>query len=112
MAEKSSLEDNERVCKIIYKAVYADTKNFNIYNNFCQDDMKLNEIWHACRKIQNTIFRYGYDICAEFCPYDPRGTGLISRKLATNCKISKIIFLNFTFMQKQYLATFWANTRA
>lgn len=43
-----------------------------------QLDIKLNEIWKACRKIQDTIFRYGYDISKDFCEHDPQGKGLIS----------------------------------
>uniref|UniRef100_A0A1A9VKK1 EF-hand domain-containing protein n=1 Tax=Glossina austeni TaxID=7395 RepID=A0A1A9VKK1_GLOAU len=44
-------------------------------------NLNLNEIWKACRKIQDAIFRYGFDICAEFCPHDPKGKGLISESL-------------------------------
>ncbi|XP_058985391.1 uncharacterized protein LOC101892754 isoform X1 [Musca domestica] len=44
-------------------------------------DIKLNEIWKACRKIQDTIFRYGYDISKDFCEHDPQGKGLISESL-------------------------------
>ncbi|XP_073820133.1 uncharacterized protein [Musca autumnalis] len=44
-------------------------------------DIKLNEIWKACRKIQDAIFRYGYNIAKEFCEHDPQGKGLISESL-------------------------------
>uniref|UniRef100_A0A034VES4 Uncharacterized protein n=1 Tax=Bactrocera dorsalis TaxID=27457 RepID=A0A034VES4_BACDO len=47
-------------------------------------NLNLNEIWRACRKIQATIFRYGFDICADFVEHDPNCTGLISNSLFTS----------------------------
>ncbi|XP_004533214.1 uncharacterized protein LOC101452318 [Ceratitis capitata] len=47
-------------------------------------NLNLNEIWRACRKIQATIFRYGFDICADFEEHDPNCTGLISDSLFTS----------------------------
>ncbi|XP_075148195.1 uncharacterized protein LOC142222120 [Haematobia irritans] len=44
-------------------------------------DVKLNEIWKACRKIQDALFKHGFNIAKEFCPYDPQGKGLISESL-------------------------------
>ncbi|XP_053950667.1 uncharacterized protein LOC128858424 [Anastrepha ludens] len=46
-------------------------------------DLNLNEIWRACRKIQDSIFRYGFNICADFLEHDPNCTGLISDSLFT-----------------------------
>ncbi|XP_037810226.1 uncharacterized protein LOC119602666 [Lucilia sericata] len=46
-----------------------------------RQDLNLNEIWKACRKIQDAIFRYGFNICDDFCIHDPAGKGLISESL-------------------------------
>ncbi|XP_067627321.1 uncharacterized protein [Eurosta solidaginis] len=46
-----------------------------------REDLNLNEIWRACRKIQATIFRYGFNLRADFVQHDPKCTGLISDSL-------------------------------
>lgn len=45
-----------------------------------QEDIELNQIWRACRKIQGAIFRYNFDICADLKQHDPDCTGYVSGK--------------------------------
>ncbi|XP_030370980.1 uncharacterized protein LOC115621463 [Scaptodrosophila lebanonensis] len=48
-----------------------------------REDMELNEIWRACRKIQGAIFRYKFDICKDLKQHDPHCTGFVSKSMFT-----------------------------
>ncbi|XP_064553144.1 LOW QUALITY PROTEIN: uncharacterized protein LOC135438677 [Drosophila montana] len=49
-----------------------------------REEMELNQIWRACRKIQGAIFRYNFDICADLKQHDPDCTGYVSESIFTS----------------------------
>ncbi|EDW84080.1 uncharacterized protein Dwil_GK13946 [Drosophila willistoni] len=48
-----------------------------------REDMELNQVWRACRKIQGAIFRYNFDICSDLKQHDPQCSGFISESIFT-----------------------------
>ncbi|EDW24146.1 GL23541 [Drosophila persimilis] len=48
-----------------------------------REDMELNQVWRACRKIQGAIFRYNFDICADLKQQDPGCSGFVSEPIFT-----------------------------
>ncbi|XP_033149875.1 uncharacterized protein LOC108601541 [Drosophila busckii] len=48
-----------------------------------REDMELNQVWRACRKIQSAIFRYNFDICADLKQFDPECSGFVSESIFT-----------------------------
>ncbi|KAH8388320.1 hypothetical protein KR093_003853 [Drosophila rubida] len=49
-----------------------------------REEMELNQIWRACRKIQGAIFRHNFDICADIQMHDPDCTGFVSESIFTS----------------------------
>ncbi|KAL7730468.1 hypothetical protein ACLKA6_000475 [Drosophila palustris] len=49
-----------------------------------REEMELNQIWRACRKIQGAIFRHNFDICADIKVHDPDCTGFVSEAIFTS----------------------------
>ncbi|TDG51444.1 hypothetical protein AWZ03_002239 [Drosophila navojoa] len=49
-----------------------------------REEMELNQIWRACRKIQGAIYRYNFDICADLKQHDPDCTGYVSESIFTS----------------------------
>ncbi|EDV92987.1 uncharacterized protein LOC6563620 [Drosophila grimshawi] len=61
-----------------------------------REEMELNQIWRACRKIQGAIFRYNFDICADLRIHDPECSGYVSEPIFTSVlgKYRKVVGLS------------------
>lgn len=78
-----------------------------------QEEMELNQIWRACRKIQGAIYRYNFDICADLKQHDPDCTGYVSGKrqpLATFQCTCRVFMSILRPRQSLYSHRCWAST--